>query len=189
MDVLAEVLAPGVQDQGDADLAPDPARVAAEGQERVRRRREQEAVEPPRVAPDQRVEGVRQREHDVVVPGRQELVAARLDPALLGQGLALGAVAVPAGVVAQGEGAAAVAGLDVAAHGLGAAGLDGPHGAGLVGARVVALAVGLAVAPKQRRDLEPCRLRRRAHGRTAGLSRPARPTGRAARSWSSGAAR
>src|SRR5215213_9978277 len=67
MNVLAEVLAPGVQDQGDADLPADPMRIAAEGQERVRRRREEEAVEAPRVALDQRVEGVRQREHDMVV--------------------------------------------------------------------------------------------------------------------------
>ncbi len=40
-----------------------------------------------------------QGEDDLVVAHRQELVLARLDPALLGQGLTLGAVAVVAGVV------------------------------------------------------------------------------------------
>jgi uncharacterized Zn-binding protein involved in type VI secretion len=140
----------------------------------------------PRVALDQRVQGVRQSEHDMVVAGRQELAAACLDPALLGQRLALGTMAVTAGVIAQGDSTAAVTGLEVATHGLGAAGLDRPHGARLAGARAVALAIGFTVTTEQHRDLEPHRLWRGAHGWTGAFSCPA---GRGVRSWSSDAAR
>jgi hypothetical protein len=38
MDVLIEPLPPGVQDQGDADLATEPARIAPERQTRCLRR-------------------------------------------------------------------------------------------------------------------------------------------------------
>jgi hypothetical protein len=113
---------------------------------------------------------MRQGEHDMVVAGRQEFVTACLDPALLGQRLALGAMAITAGVVAQGDSTTAVTGLEVATHGLGAAGLDRPHGASLAGARAVALAIGFTVTAEQRRDLEPRRLRRSAHGWTGARS-------------------
>ena len=79
----------------------------AELQERVRPRRKR-SRRAPRVALDQRVQVMRQREHDMVVAARQELAAACRDPALLGQRLALGAMAVTAGVVAQGDSTAAL---------------------------------------------------------------------------------
>ncbi len=46
MDVLSQVLAPGMQHQGETDLAADPLRVPAEGQQGLRRGLEPEPIEP-----------------------------------------------------------------------------------------------------------------------------------------------
>ena len=62
MQMLAEVLAPAMEDHGDADLTPEPVRITAEGLQGVRGRLKQETVDPLRISLDQRVDRVRQGE-------------------------------------------------------------------------------------------------------------------------------
>src|SRR5215813_4378299 len=100
MQVLGEGLAPGVQEEGRADLAAQPAGVGAEFKERIRGGVEQQPVEDTRIALRECVERVWQREDEVEVRHRQQFRPPRLEPALLRPGLALRAVPVAAGVVA-----------------------------------------------------------------------------------------
>ncbi len=96
---------------------------------------------------------MRQGEDDMVVARRQELVLARLDPALLGQGLTLGAVAVAAGVVAVDQAAAAITGLELAAQRRRPAGHDLGHHPGLLGRGPMTRSVRLTEAPEDLREL------------------------------------
>ena len=86
----------------------------------------------------------------------EEVATALGDPNCLGGALALGAVAVAAGAVADAPVPAAVALLDLAAEGGGAAALDGGHDAALQGAQGApgARAEGLPVAAEDVRDFE-----------------------------------
>jgi hypothetical protein len=129
MQMLRQRLAPGVQHQRCRDLATEPARVGAELDQRCRHRFEQQAVDRPRIALRKRVHRVGQREHQMEVRHRQQLGAPGDEPALLGQGLALRAMPIAAGVVVIAQRRAGIAALDVAAQGLSATRGDGPHGA------------------------------------------------------------
>jgi len=53
--VLPEILAPGVQHQGGGDVPTEPARILAELEQRVRSSLEQEVVDRPRISLRQRV--------------------------------------------------------------------------------------------------------------------------------------
>ena len=99
VEVLFQRLAPGVEEGDPADFASQVARICPEGDERLPRRVEEEIVEDPGVALRQRVEGMREGEDDMEVLDRQQPRPPGREPALFGQGLALGAVPVPAGVV------------------------------------------------------------------------------------------
>ena len=72
VDMLREVLSPGVQHRGDAELGAEVAGVAREALQRGGRGAEQQRVEPARVDAHEGVEGVRQREDDVEVLDRQQ---------------------------------------------------------------------------------------------------------------------
>ena len=63
MDVPSEVLAPGVQHHGDAELAAEPARIAAELEQGPGRGLEQERVDDDEKRLREGIEIVRQREH------------------------------------------------------------------------------------------------------------------------------
>ena len=106
MDVAAEVLPPGVQDHGEADLPAEPPGIAAELQEGAGCGLEEQVVDEAGIAGDDGVEVVGQREHHMPVADVEEPGALALDPAGLGKGLALGAVPVAAGGVLDGAGAA-----------------------------------------------------------------------------------
>jgi hypothetical protein len=84
----------------------------------------------------------------VIVSNWQQLGLPPLEPLLAGQGLALGAVAAAEGVVGDALMGAVAASFDVTAEGGRAAGLDGAHRLELFEAHGVAVAVRLAVAPK-----------------------------------------
>ena len=124
MQVLGEGLAPGVQHEGGGDLAAGPSRVAAELAQRGRCGGEQQFIDCARIALGERVELVRQGEDEVEVGHRQELGAPSGEPAFLRQRLALGAVAVAAGVVDVVGLAAVIAAADLTPQGGGAAALD-----------------------------------------------------------------
>src|SRR5712691_12978924 len=99
----------------------------------------------------------------------QQLGAPGGEPTLLGQGLALRAMPVTAGVVVIAQCRAGIAALDVAAQVLSATRCDGPHGAVLHRDESVRRLKRRAVARKHLREfyLLPCRIRSvrmRAHG-------------------------
>src|SRR5438309_6293390 len=122
MQVLGEILAPGMEDRRAADVTTEVARIAAKGGERRGDRVEEQRIEDPGIALRERVQGVGQREDDMEVLHGQQLGAPGGEPALFRQGLALRAVAVAARVVGDPLGAARVARLPMTAEGGGAAG-------------------------------------------------------------------
>jgi hypothetical protein len=79
------------------------------------------------VGQDQTVEKVRQGKHQMKIAHRQKLGTLLLKPLGLGQGLALGTVAVTAGVVARVFKAARVALLEMPSQFSRATDLNGPH--------------------------------------------------------------
>jgi hypothetical protein len=62
--VLGEILPPGVQDGGDAEVAAEMPWIASEGHERLGAGLEEEAIEGAGVALRERVQGVRQQGGD-----------------------------------------------------------------------------------------------------------------------------
>jgi hypothetical protein len=139
--VLGEILPPGVQDRRAAEVAAEMAGIAAEGSEGVGDGLEEHRVEGAGSALGEGVEGMRQGEDEMEVLDGQQLRAPGVQPAFFREGLAFGTVAVAAGVVGDPFGPAGVTGLAMAAEGGGAAGLDGAHGA----ARGAGQRMGLAI--------------------------------------------
>jgi len=129
--MLRESLAPGVEHGGHAEVAAEVARIAAEPQERGGRRLKQPPIDQARVTLGQWVERVGEREDDVEVGNGQDLGPAGGEPALGGQPLALGAVAITTGVVGDPFGAARRADCAMAAEHGGAARGDGSQGTAL----------------------------------------------------------
>ena len=86
---------------------------------------EQRGVDLYRVPPRQGAQFRRRRRHHMEVPHGQDPLGPCVDPLLLSQGLALGTVAVPAGVVDRVFPPAAGADLQVAAEGGGPAAANG----------------------------------------------------------------
>ena len=73
MEVLGEGLAPRVQDRGDPDRAAEVPRIAAEGEQRVGGRAEEQRIDHARIALRQRIEQMRERQDDVAVRNGQEV--------------------------------------------------------------------------------------------------------------------
>jgi hypothetical protein len=90
----SQLTGPGVQDQGQAKGQPFPG--LAQRQQSVGGGTQQGLVDHRRLEPGQDPQFRRQGEHHVEVADSQDPTAARSDPLLLGQGLALRAVPVPA---------------------------------------------------------------------------------------------
>ena len=72
MDVLIEILSPGVQHHGGTDLAADPAPIAAELEQGLRGGFEQQVVDESGVALGERIEVMRQCENEVPVVDVEE---------------------------------------------------------------------------------------------------------------------
>jgi hypothetical protein len=153
MQVLGEILAPGMEDRGAADVTTEVARIAAKGGERRGDRVEEQCIEDPGIALRERVQGVGQGKHHVEVLHGQQLGAPGGEPARFGQGLALRAVAVTARFVGDPLGAAPIARLSMTAEGGGAAGLDGLHRATLRAGQRVRVAVRRSVGAEDVGDL------------------------------------
>ena len=126
MDVgmMLEVLAPGVEDGQEADLGPEVLGIGGDLLQGLGGGPEEQAVDDAGVLQGDRAERRREGEDEVEVLDGQEFGLAGLHPVGGGGGLALGAVAVAAGVVGDLPVAAPVALLDVAAQGGGPAGGD-----------------------------------------------------------------
>ena len=167
MQVLGEILAPGMEDGRAADVTAEVARIAAKGGQRGGDGAEQERVDHAGIALGERVQGMRQREDDVEVFDGEQFGLAGGEPALFGQGLALGAVAVAAGIVGEALGPTGIARLAMATERGGTARLDGLHRAALRAGQRVGVAIRRAMGAEDVGDL---------HRGT--LSRARRPVGR-----------
>ena len=90
---------PRVQDGRHADPGAEMPGITGDGQQRLRRRLEQDVVDHGLVLVSDIADLARHGEDHVVVGHRQELGLARLQPGVRRRALTLGAVAVAAGVV------------------------------------------------------------------------------------------
>ena len=108
--------APGVEHSGDADPGAKMPEIGGDRHHRLGRGPEQQIVDDRLVLPGDVGDLGRQREDDVEIADWQQVGLALGEPGSRGGGLALGAMAVAAGVVGDPEVAAVVAAVDVAAQ-------------------------------------------------------------------------
>ena len=134
-----QILTPSVQHAEEADLGAEALGVGGDLAQGAGGGAEEDVVEG---------------EDEMEVGAVEQFAVALGDPVGLGGALALGAVAVAAGAVAEAALPAVVALLDLAAEGGGAALLDGGHDAALRARQRVAeaLAEGVPVEPEDVRD-------------------------------------
>jgi hypothetical protein len=97
--MIHEVLSPGVQNTDDAYFCFEMFRVIGEFNERFRNRAEKKIIHDLPVHGDQGIQFYGNGEDNMEILSWQKIFAAGLDPFFLGQGLAFGTVAVPAGVI------------------------------------------------------------------------------------------
>ncbi len=97
--VVAERLAPGMQDRKYAHAGSEAVRIKTDLDDGPTRCAKEEVVQHPWVTAKERAQGVGNGEDDVEVADRQKLCLPMLQPTLLGQRLALRAVPISAGVV------------------------------------------------------------------------------------------
>ena len=117
MDVVAELLIPGVQDRGESQLSAQAVlRIGGKLLKRPGDRLKEETVDEPWIVPRERVDLVRQCEDGVEVGHGQQLRPPLLEPLSLGQDLTLGTVAVAAGVVSGALEVAAITPFQVPAQ-------------------------------------------------------------------------
>jgi len=154
VDMVEELLVPGVQDGREADLGGQAVLgVRGELVQGLGGPMEQDVVDRLLVGECQRVEGVREREDGVEVLDGQKLALACLQPPGLREGLALRAVAIAAGVVGRALEPAGIAPLDVPAEAGRATDLDGVHHREVRGRQGVVAAVRFAVQAEDVGDL------------------------------------
>jgi hypothetical protein len=120
-------LAPGVEDAQHADFRAKMSRVGRHLAERCGARLEEPRVQARAVAIGQGQQRMRQREDDVHIRHVEELALTRVQPALASLGLALGAVAVPTGVIGDGPMPAGDAPIEMATECGGPTARDGPE--------------------------------------------------------------
>jgi len=154
---MIEVLPPRMQHRRYAYIGAEMLRVSGNGRQRLRRGREEESVDLGLVLIRDRADRCRQREDDVEVGDWQQLRLAGLQPCLRRRPLALGTVAIAAGVVGYARVPAIIASLDMPAEGRGAAELDRRHDAPLAEAQMTLVggAPSGAVAAEDIRHLQP----------------------------------
>jgi len=157
-----ELAGPGVEHGGDPERGAEPPGIAAEREQGLGRGGEEEREEAPAVVQHQPAERARQGEDDVEVRGREEARQARVDPAGGGQRLALGAVAVAAGVIGGPGVAAGVAHVEMPPEHGGAAGRNGAQDGALVEGERVLASIGGPVGADDGGNVERGTGRRRA---------------------------
>ena len=116
MRVVGHRRAPGVEHGGGADAGAEVPGIGGDGEQRLGRRAEQQVVDHRLVLVGDRGDLGRQREDHVEVADRQQIGLAGGEPVLRRRALALGAMAVAAGVVGDPAVAAVLAALDMAAE-------------------------------------------------------------------------
>jgi hypothetical protein len=168
MGMQVEVLIPGVQDRSKADLGPQALIVPSQLQQSSRRGLKKQIVDEFRVAPGQHLEFMGRGDHQMEVMGGPNPLQALREPLGLLEALALGTVAVAAGVIGDGGVAATMAAnVHVSAQTGGAAAFDIAHSLMLPGAEAMVLAVAWAVVAKDLGHIQG----RSGHGATPVMSR------------------
>jgi len=132
MEMLIQILSPGMEDHGGSEVPAQPAWVPPKGVQRVPRALEEEGIEDTGIALGHGIEGVGEGKDPMEIRDGQQVGSAGLDPPRRGQGLARGAVAIPTRMVAGLVGSAVVALQQVPASSRGAALLDRAHHAELL---------------------------------------------------------
>ena len=143
-----KVLTPAMQHGEEADFHAQMLGVAGNGEQGFGSGGEEEIVDDFFVVEGDGGDGFRKREDHVEVLGGQQLGGALLEPFFAYRTLALGAMTVAAGAVADVGVLAVVAPFDHAAQHLRAAGFDGLHQAMLIQGQRMCLPVGGAVLSK-----------------------------------------
>jgi hypothetical protein len=115
---------------------------------------EQEVVDQSWIGSGEWMESVRKRRDDMKIGHRQEVLCPVLDPLRPGDGLALGTVAVTAGIVDVLLDSAAVTAKDVPTKDGRSAELDGAHDSVLLPGNVVIVSVGVTELAEDIRDVE-----------------------------------
>ncbi len=122
MKMVDQGLAPGVQHSNEAELPlKAPLGISGKSLQCLIDRTKQQRQGLFSVAQDNGVEIMGQSEDQVKVSTGQKLRLAVVEPFLLGHGLALGAVPIPAGVISDALEAAGIASFDMAAESCGPA--------------------------------------------------------------------
>src|SRR5450432_4692789 len=114
MGMQQQVLSPGMQDHGEANPCPQSSRVASQCQKGGRSCLEQQGVESSRVLEHQGMKQIGQRQHDVEVRNGEQALQASFEPDGSLNCLALGAMAISAGVISDANVPAGTAVLDMA---------------------------------------------------------------------------
>jgi hypothetical protein len=146
--MVQEILSPSVQHGEKADLRAEVLTIARDGQQGFGGGTEEDAVNDLRVIERDGGDLFRDRENHVEILHRQQFGGALLEPFSPVAVLTLGAVPVPAGVIADALVIAVAAFFDVAAERGGAANFDGAHGAQLLTEHGVRFPIGAAVPAK-----------------------------------------
>jgi len=129
MRVMVEWLAPGMEHRQAADVRPEMLRVPGDVLERLRHGPKEHALEHTRVVEAQGTEGMRQCKHPMDVGHGKHLALPSGEPSRLGGPMALGAVAIATGVIADLFVATLVTLRRVPPKGCSPADGDGPEGA------------------------------------------------------------
>ena len=127
MRMMDEGLAPGVEHGDEADLRAKMPRVGGDGVEGLGRRLKQDVVNGCFVVTRERSDRLGDGEDDVEVFAVEQFGRALLDPRGAGERLALGTVAITAGVVGDALVSARVTRLDMSTASGRAARFDGGH--------------------------------------------------------------
>jgi len=154
MDVVEQLLVPGVQHGGEAEL---PAQailgIGGKGLQRLGGTVEEQVVQAARVGRQQVVELVGQGEDVVEVADRQQLRLTVGQPARPGQALALGAMAIAARIVNRPLVPTVITAFQMAAQGRRATAFDSGHDALVFQRQWVPLPIGGAVEAEDIGDL------------------------------------
>jgi hypothetical protein len=156
--MIHEVLTPGMQKADSPYPCAKMFLVIGEFHERLRYGSKKKIVHD---LPIHRYQGIQFRgdgEDHMEILDRKEIITARLDPFLFPQGLAFGAVPVPAGVIRYFQMAAVVALILMAAKDSGPAYLDGAHNPQMIAGQPMGFSINRPVLTEDVRHLKAARV-------------------------------
>jgi len=155
--MIHEVLPPSVQNADTSYFCPEMFWVFGELCEGLGDRAEKKIVQDLAVHGDQGIEFRGEGEDHMEIRDGQEVLAVGLDPSFFPQGLAFGAMAIPAGVIGYFHMTAVVTLIFMAAKDRGSAYLDGTHNSQLIAGQPMGFSISRAVLTENLRNLKATR--------------------------------